>query len=178
MATSWVRGASLKGTVWHTRRTQVAASGSRLMRRRSARMRTSQITIGDGQSSLSWVLELCRDPLRQPGGLQEAPEENVRVGEKLQDPKASYSLSGTGGETMSPVILPVALKEPNQEAGLLGGGGGTICAIGSPLRVTRIGLPVRFTLANRARQVALNLEIETSSSMAYLLLLWSWTIVN
>src|SRR5437879_7851964 len=177
MATSWVRGASLKGTVWHTRRTQVAASGSRLMRRRSARMRTSQITIGDHDRRqpelIEWVLELCRDPLRQPGGLQETPEENVRVGEKLQDPKASHSLSGTGGETMSPVILPVALKEPNQEAGLLGGGGGTICAIGSPLRVTRIGLPVRFTLANRARQVALNLEIETSSSMAYLLLLWS-----
>src|SRR5207245_9113075 len=123
------------------------------------------------------VLEPCRGPLGQPGGRQETPEENGRVGEKRQDPKASHSRSGTGGETMSPVILPVALKEPNQEAGLFGGGGGTICAIGSPLRVTRIGLPVRFTLANRARQVALNLEIETSSSMAYLLLLWSWTIV-
>src|SRR2546422_6280321 len=63
---------------------------------------------------------------------------------------------------MSPVILPVALKEPNQEAGFFG----------SPLRVTRIGLPVRFTLASRARQVALNLEIGTSSSTACLLL-WS-----
>src|SRR3989442_15457673 len=68
---------------------------------------------------------------------------------------------------MSPVILPVALKEPNQEAGFFG----------SPLRVTRIGLPVRFTLASRARQVALNLEIGTSSSTACLLP-WSWTIVN
>src|SRR3989442_4525022 len=68
---------------------------------------------------------------------------------------------------MSPVILPVALKEPNQEAGFFG----------SPLRVTRIGLPVRFTLASRARQVALNLEIGTSSSTACLVP-WSSTIVN
>src|SRR3989442_381605 len=102
MATSWVRGASLNGTVWHTRRTQVAASGSRLMR----------------------ILELCRHPLGQPAGLQEAPEKDVCVGEELHDRKASHSLSGTGGETMSPVILPVALKEPNQEAGFFGGGDG------------------------------------------------------
>src|SRR2546427_7077918 len=125
---------------------------------------------GRGQKSVCRVL---MDEVDRP-----ALDGDLVGGEKLQNPKASHSLSGTGGETMSPVILPVALKEPNQEAGLFGGGGGTICAIGSPLRVTRIGLPVRFTLANRARQVALNLEIETSSSMAYLLLLWSWTIIN
>src|SRR2546425_8483714 len=78
----------------------------------------------------------------------------------------SHSLSGTVGETMSPVILPVALKEPSQAAGFSGGGGGAIWAIGSPLRVTRIGLHVRFTFVKRARQVALNLETDTSSSTA------------
>jgi len=68
---------------------------------------------------------------------------------------------------MSPVILPVPLKEPSQDAGFSGGGGGAIWAIGSPLRVTRIALPVRLTLAKRARQVALNLEIDASSSTAH-----------
>src|SRR5439155_9688004 len=80
---------------------------------------------------IEWILELCRHRLGQPAGLQEAPEKDVCVEEKLQDRKASHSLSATGGETMSPVILPVALKEPNHEAGFFGGGGGTICEIGT-----------------------------------------------
>jgi len=66
---------------------------------------------------------------------------------------------------MSPVILPVARNEPNRKTVLLGGGG-MIWAIGSPFRVTRIGLPVRLTFASQAKQVALNLEIETSSATA------------
>src|SRR2546429_6502924 len=67
---------------------------------------------------------------------------------------------------MSPIIFPVLLREPSQDSGLFGGGGGMICAIGSPFRVTRIGRPVRLTLASSARQVALNFEIDTSSSTA------------
>lgn len=66
---------------------------------------------------------------------------------------------------MSPVILPVSLRAPSQDVGFFGAGGGTIWAIGSPLRVTRIGLPVRLTLASKARHVALNFEIVTSSAM-------------
>ena len=38
-----------------------------------------------------------------------------------------------------------------------------ICAIGSPLRVTRIGWPVLFILSSKARQVALNFEMGTFS---------------
>jgi len=64
---------------------------------------------------------------------------------------------------MSPVILPVVRSEPSQDLRLLDRGGGMIWAIGSPFRVTRIGLPVRLTFLSKAKQVALNFEIGTSS---------------
>ena len=61
-------------------------------------------------------------------------------------------------------------------------------AIGSPLRVTRIGSPFFFTFFSSLRQVALNLDIGIVSgfmrvSMDFLkddisLLPWSVTIVN
>src|SRR5437879_4241345 len=116
-------------------------------------MRMLLTTIGESPELIEWTLKLCRRPLGQAGGLQEVPEKDGHVGEELHDRRVSHSLWGTVGETMSPVILPVALKKPSQDAGFSGGGGGAIWAIGSPLRVTRIGLPVRFTLAKRARQV-------------------------
>src|SRR2546422_9480024 len=107
-----------------------------------------------------------RYALGSPGRFQQAPEKDVRAQEQLHRREASHSCSGTAGETMSPIIFPVLLREPSQDSGLFGGGGGMICAIGSPFRVTRIGRPVRLTLASSARQVALNFEIDTSSSTA------------
>jgi hypothetical protein len=70
---------------------------------------------------------------------------------------------------MSPTIFPELLKEPSQVSGIPGGGGGMILAIGSPLRVTRMGFPVRFTLSSKAKQVALNFEIGMFSGISYLL---------
>jgi len=60
--------------------------------------------------------------------------------------EASHSLSGTTGDTMSPVILPVWLNEPSQDAGFFGGG-------------NRIGQQILLTLASRVRQAALNTAI-------------------
>jgi len=65
---------------------------------------------------------------------------------------------------MSPTIFPLDAKLPSHELGLSGEGGGTICAMGSPFRVTRMGWPVFFTLSSNARQVALNFEIVTDHS--------------
>ena len=63
---------------------------------------------------------------------------------------------------MSPVIFPVAAREPTQFFGFETWGGMT-SATGSPKRVTRTGLPVVLTLSKTARQVALNFEMAISS---------------
>ena len=63
---------------------------------------------------------------------------------------------------MSPVIFPVAAREPTQFFGFETLGGMT-SATGSPKRVTRTGLPVVLTLSKTARQVALNFEMAISS---------------
>ena len=65
---------------------------------------------------------------------------------------------------MSPWIVPLPFIEPNQDSGGEGGTGGMTWAMGSPLRVISIGWPVRFTLSNRERHVALNFEIGTCST--------------
>jgi hypothetical protein len=49
--------------------------------------------------------------------------------------------------------------DPNQLSGLGGGGGGVTSAIGSPLRVISIDLPVFCTFPSNRRQVALNFDI-------------------
>jgi hypothetical protein len=66
---------------------------------------------------------------------------------------------------MSPVMRPVSLYNPSHVFDFSGIGGGTINATGSPLRVTRIGRPVCFTFFSRLKQVALNLEMVTFSSI-------------
>ena len=55
-----------------------------------------------------------------------------------------------------PRISPESEKEPSQDGDIDGGGGGMTCAIGSPLRSTRMGFRVRLTRSRRAKQVALN----------------------
>jgi hypothetical protein len=70
-----------------------------------------------------------------------------------------HSFSGTTGETMSPQIFPLRLKEPSQEAFFSGGGAGLIIAMGLPRLVTITGLPVRFTFSITAKHVALNFDM-------------------
>jgi hypothetical protein len=55
--------------------------------------------------------------------------------------------------------------QPSHGSGLVGGGGGVIKAIGSPLRVTMIDFPVFLTLSNKRKHVALNFEIVMVSCM-------------
>ena len=55
----------------------------------------------------------------------------------------------------APVMAPELANEPSHDCGIAERGGGPTCAIGSPLRRTRIGFFVRFTLARIAKQVAL-----------------------
>ncbi len=100
----------------------------------------------------------------------------MRVQEQFHDRKTSQSLSRSGGAVISPTILPLDLKDPSHGAGLSGGGGGMIWTIGSPLRVTSTGRPVRFTLSKMARQVDLNFEMGIFSTLVRLP--WSLTIVN
>src|SRR2546429_7069205 len=73
-------------------------------------------------------------PYPTPFRSQQAPEKDVRVQEQLHRREASHSCSGMAGERMSPVIFPVLLREPSQDSGLFGGGGGMICAIGGRKR--------------------------------------------
>jgi hypothetical protein len=87
------------------------------------------------------------------------------IQQKLHFFKASHSPSDPTGDTISPFIFPVDLKDPSQEAGLSGLGGGITWAMGSPFLVTKIGWPVLFTWSSRERQVALNLEMGTVSSI-------------
>ena len=57
---------------------------------------------------------------------------------------------------ISPSISPELENEPSHDGGMDEGGGGTTCAIGSPLRRTRIGFFVRLTRARIAKHLALN----------------------
>jgi hypothetical protein len=66
---------------------------------------------------------------------------------------------------ISPTILPEDLNDPSHSVLGSGRGGGITWAIGSPLRVTRIGFPVFFTLSSTARQVALKVEMGMLSSI-------------
>jgi hypothetical protein len=50
------------------------------------------------------------------------------------------------GEMISPTILPEDSNKPSHSADFSGGGGGITWAMGSPLRVTKIGFPVFFHL--------------------------------
>ena len=90
---------------------------------------------------------------------------------------------------MSPTIRPCPLYIPSHDSFLFGIGGGEMVAMGFPLRVTRIGLPVRLTLSNTARQVALNCEIVIVSFVSIVrvpygvcnnvrTISWSGTMVN
>lgn len=65
---------------------------------------------------------------------------------------------------MSFTIRPLDLKDPNQDSGFSGRGGGEIKAISSPCRVTKIGRPVLFTLSSRAKHTVLNFVTGTISS--------------
>src|SRR2546422_4635420 len=105
-----------------------------------------------------------RYALGSPGRFQQAPEKDVFVQEQLHRREVSHSCSGTAGETMSPIIFPVLLREPSQDSGLFGGGGGMICAIGSPLPGARIWPPVPLSFSRRARQDAFYFLVDTSSS--------------
>ena len=76
---------------------------------------------------------------------------------------AFQSFSGIAGVTMSPVIFPFDLKEPNHDFFFSGGGGGSMIAMGLPCRVTMTDRPVFLTLSSTARQVALNFEMFINS---------------
>src|SRR2546422_9109845 len=104
-----------------------------------------------------------RYALGSPGRFQQAPEKDVFVQEQLHRREVSHSCSGTAGETMSPIIFPVLLREPSQDSGLFGGGGGMICAIGSPLPGTRDWRPVPLTFGRSARQSGFYFLIDTFS---------------
>ena len=67
---------------------------------------------------------------------------------------------------ISPVILTVLAMHPSQLSGFGGGGGGVTSAMGSPLRVISIDLPVFFTLLSNRRQVALNFDMCMVSSIS------------
>jgi len=94
-----------------------------------------------------------------------APEDDVCIQQQLQFQfcNTSQSLSSEAGEMTSPVILTVSFRQPSHALGFGGGGGGLTSATGSPLRVTRKGCPVFFTLSKSRRHVALNSEIVTFS---------------
>ena len=77
------------------------------------------------------------------------------IEQELHARRASHSSELEMGSIMSPVMAPELANEPSHDCGIEEGGGGPTCAIGSPLRRTRIGFFVRFTLARIAKQVAL-----------------------
>ena len=87
------------------------------------------------------IVDRGRHSLRESAGLQQAPEKNVRIKEQFHRLVTSHSLSGTAGETMSPVILPVVRNEPSHDFGCFGSGGGLTWAIGSPFRITIMSFP-------------------------------------
>lgn len=69
---------------------------------------------------------------------------------------------------MSPRIVPLERKDPNQLFGRRGDEMGTISATDSPERVIRTGWPVRCTFSSTALQTALNFEmIILSTAEAY-----------
>jgi hypothetical protein len=85
------------------------------------------------------------------------------IEQQLHAPSASQSEGSEAGLIISPRISPVPAKEPSHVGDTAGGGGGTTCAMGSPFRSTKIGFFVRFTFASKAKQVALNSDMDTSS---------------
>ena len=75
---------------------------------------------------------------------------------------------------MSPTIRAVPAIESSQSADPSGGPGGTTSAMAMPNRVTRTGWPVLRTCFNTARQVALNLDMDSTK----LSVIWSKLIVK
>lgn len=94
---------------------------------------------------------LCRELIR----LKHGPEQDVSIEQKLHERRASHSSELEMGSIMSPVMAPELESEPSHDCGIDEGGGGPTCAIGSPLRRTRIGFFVRLTRARIAKHVAL-----------------------
>jgi len=64
---------------------------------------------------------------------------------------------------MSPVIFLLEQNIYSHDSLLSGCGGGSIMAMGSPLRVTKRACPVCFTLLKTTMQVALNFDITVVS---------------
>src|SRR5262245_29425582 len=83
--------------------------------------------------------------------------------EKQLHRSASQSLGVATGPTMSPLRRAVPAIEPSHDPDLRTADGAVTSAIGSPKRVTRMGLRVLRTRSRTAKHVALNFEIAISS---------------
>jgi len=109
-------------------------------------------------------LQLGGDALRELSGLQKAPKPDVGVEKQSHVRSTSQTASSEAGETMSPRIIPLERKDPNQLFGRRGDEMGTISTTGSPARVISTGWPVRCTFSSTALQTALNFEIAILST--------------
>src|SRR5260370_28238669 len=91
------------------------------------------------------------------------PIPDVRVQQQSQSRRTSQSSSSVAGEMMSPRVSPDPCIEPIHDARSSTTLGGTISAMGLPRRVMRSGFLVLRTRSSKARHLALNSEMATSS---------------
>lgn len=164
VATSRVTGASRSGTraSWRSTQSDGEASSSippalgQQQRLPHADRRQPQL--------VGCVLQLLSHRLWQALGVEQAPKPDVGVEQEPQSPRTSQSLSSAAGDTMSPRMRPEPAADPSQPRSCDGWEGGTISAMGAPLRVTNTGRPVCRTSSSTARQVALNLDMAIDST--------------
>src|SRR5260370_38952837 len=109
------------------------------------------------------INQLSNRPLANPPKIGNQPIPDVRVQEQSQSRRTSQSSSSVAGEIMSPRVSPEPCIEPIHDARSSTTLGGTISAMGLPRRVMRSVFLVLRTRSSKARRLALNSEMATSS---------------
>src|SRR5450755_1006792 len=104
------------------------------------------------------IAQFLSDAPPEPRGIQQTPQPDVGVQQKLQSRNTSQSDSSLAGDTMSPRISILPFIDPIQSRGRTGATG-TTSATGFPKRVIRIGFLVFWTCSRSERHFALNSEI-------------------
>src|ERR1019366_1433997 len=114
------------------------------------------------------VPQLGSDARIEPGRCLQGPKPDVGVEKKVHSRSASISVWSITGATMSPKICMLSFMEPIQAPPPASGEAGTTSATGLPKRVIRRGFLVCRTRSRRARHLALNSEMATSSMVILL----------